>query len=643
MKKIEDGIFPSDLKNASLRELDLLCYEIRDKLISNVSKTGGHLASNLGVVELTVALHRVFDTPRDRIVWDVGHQTYVHKMLTGRGARLMTLRQQGGLSGFPKQSESPYDTFDTGHSSNSISAALGMAAARDLNREDYEVVAVIGDGALTGGMAYEALNNAGDLERKLIVILNDNAMSIAPNRGGMSRHLTRLRTSRKYNHLKDLVRSGLNEMPGSTGDRLYSGLHSIKDAMKYMTVPGVVFEEMGLTYLGPVDGHDLEKMIEVLEAAKKLNEPVVVHCITEKGKGYRPAEQHPEDFHGVSAFDPTTGVPVKKSTGKSYSAVFGETLTEMAEQDDRIVAISAAMVDGTGLSGFAETFPDRMFDVGIAEEHAVTFAAGLAVCGRKPAVAVYSTFLQRAYDQILIDVCMQGLPVVFCIDRAGIVGADGETHHGVFDLSYLSPMPGMTILAPSDAGELKAAMKYAWNLDGPCAIRYPRGQAPEPADRTEEWKPMPYVFRHGKDITLVGVGKMTNYCLEAAELLKPHGIEAGVIDARILKPLPEAAVSLYRSIGVSSGRVLVVEDNVTEGGFGSTVESLFASEARPAVQVVRAGWPDRFVSHGTQAELEHEYRLDAGGIAKRVMEILGVKDEEQVTGRPDRTETEKGE
>ena len=469
--------FPEDLKNMSDEEMELLSYAIREFLIEHVSKTGGHLASNLGVVELTIALHKIFDSPRDKIIWDVGHQSYVHKILTGRADAFDTLRQFGGLSGFPKGKESAHDAFDTGHSSTSISAAAGYAAARDIQGEDYEVVAVIGDGSLTGGMAYEALNNIGASKSKLIVILNDNGMSISPNIGGISRHLGSLRTSKGYLSAKSFVKNKIGAIP-SVGKGIAQGLADIKNDIKYTILErgGVLFEELGFTYFGPVDGHHLPELLDVLSKAKNLNEPVLIHVITKKGKGYRNAEQNPGKFHGIGSFDPETGKEAAKSEKPTYSKVMGEYLTELAKKDPRVVAITAAMGEATGLGGFAEKFPERFFDVGIAEQHAVTFAAGLAKAGMRPFVCIYSSFLQRAYDQMLEDVCMQELPVTFMIDRAGIVGADGETHHGIFDLSYLATMPQLTVLAPTSDEMLRASMDFAMEQVGPCAIRYPRGE-----------------------------------------------------------------------------------------------------------------------------------------------------------------------
>lgn len=621
MKEINEGFFPEDLKKMDLRELKLLCQKIRRQLISCVSETGGHLASNLGVVELTVALHYVFDTPRDRIVWDVGHQSYVHKMLTGRGGEFHTLRRLDGLSGFPKRNESIYDTFDTGHSSTSIAAALGMAAARDFQQEDYAVAAVIGDGALTGGMAYEALNNAGVMDTGMIVILNDNAMSISKDHSGMSQHLGRLRTSEKYSRFKHGLKHTLRQIPG-VGDAICSGLENVRDAVKYMVVPGVLFEELGFTYLGPVDGHNLQELIEVLQQAKSMKKPVLVHCLTKKGKGYVPAEQHPDQFHGVGPFDPETGKTKAEKRGRTWSEVFGSKLVSMAAEDERILAVSAAMVDGTGLADFARAYPDRVFDVGIAEEHAVTFAAGLAASGMRPVVAIYSTFLQRAYDQIVIDVCMQKLPVLFCLDRAGVVGADGETHHGVFDLSYLNHIPGLTLLAPADAGELEEMMEYAMTLDTPCAIRYPRGTAPVIPSLKKPWKPVPQILHEGTDITIISTGKMTENCLAAARLLEQaeEPLRCQVIHLGILKPLSEESAAMLREEAAKTGCVLTAEDNVVAGGAGSIIAALLAD--RKDIAVHMAGWPDTFISQGTQSELAHRYGLDPEGIAERVRKII---------------------
>ena len=631
IKKIEEGIYPADIKKMDIGQLELLSYEIRDTLISTVSDTGGHLASNLGVVELTIALHKVFDAPRDRIVWDVGHQSYVHKLLTGRGASFGTLRQMGGMSGFPKRCESGYDTFDTGHASNSISAALGMAAARDLRKEDYAVVSVIGDGAMTGGMVYEAMNNAGAMNTGFIVILNDNEMSISQSEGSMAQHLGKLRSSEGYNNLKKSLKKSLKKIP-VVGDPLIEGLGTLRDAVKYTMVSGVLFEELGFVYLGPIDGHDIGELTEVFHYAKMLNRPVLVHCVTKKGKGYHPAEQNPSKFHGIAPFDPETGALKKQTEQPSYSKVFGNKLKEMALKDSSIIAVTAAMTEGTGLSEFGKYLPERLFDVGIAEEHAVTFAAGAAAEGLRPVVAIYSTFLQRAYDQILIDVCMQNLPVTFCIDRAGIVGADGETHHGVFDISYLISMPNLIFFAPSDRRELEEMLEYAVFSECPCAVRYPRGAAPaplcgsggerrenakkDPGDRgTEEAFLQARVLREGSDVTIISAGEMTRECAESCRILESRGIRAELIDARVLKPLDRRT---FEASAAKTGLVFVAEDNVATGGFGSCVEELFACS--PQIEVYKIAWPDEFISHGTQAELKKKYGMNAEAIAERVRE-----------------------
>ena len=653
IKKIEEGIYPSDIKKMNREEMELLSYAIRDKLISTVAETGGHLASNLGIVELTIAVHKVFDTPRDKIIWDVGHQSYVHKLLTGRGAEFGTLRQMDGLSGFPKRCESVYDTFDTGHASNSISAALGMAAARDLKGEDYAVVAVIGDGALTGGMVYEALNNAGTMDTSLIILLNDNEMSISPSEGSMAQHLGKLRSSERYNNLKQNLKKSLKSIP-VVGDTIFGGLEVLRDAVKYTMVPGVLFEELGFVYLGPIDGHDLGELVEVFTYAKMLNKPVIVHCVTKKGKGYQPAEKNPSKFHGISPFDTETGTLKKKPQRLSYSGIFGRKLLEIARKNPDVIAVTAAMTDGTGLKEFSESLPRRLFDVGIAEEHAVTFAAGAAANGLHPAVAIYSTFLQRAYDQIIVDVCMQKLPVTLCIDRAGIVGADGETHHGVFDISYLMPVPNLVFFAPSDRRELEEMLEYAMNLDAPCAVRYPRGEAPESLaagsvgseggsesvsgnnsqhrqenrsengreDGSDSSLPASSFLRsrtlaEGRDVTLISVGKMTEICMESCRLLQSGGISAELIDARVLRPFDrEAFVRSARKTGL----VFVAEDNVLAGGFGSYIEDLFARN--PGVKVYRIAWPDEFIAHGTPKQLMEKYGMDASSVAERVREAV---------------------
>lgn len=612
---------PKDLKYMDEKQLTLLSYEIRDFLIDKLTKSGGHVASNLGVVELTIALHTIFESPRDKIIWDVGHQSYVHKILTGRAEDFDGLRKFGGMSGFPKREESPHDMFDTGHSSNSISAAMGFATARDLNGEDYNVVAVIGDGALTGGMAYEGLNNAGSANTKMIVVLNDNEMSISKNIGGMSQHLSKLRTSRGYLDFKKQLKKTLKGIPG-VGKGLYSGLEHIRDTLKYAVVDGAIFEELGFKYFGPIDGHNIHDLLEALALAKVMEEPVLLHVITKKGKGYRNAEVNPGKFHGIGPFDSETGNVTSSSSNLTYSNIFGNKLVQLAAEDPKIVAISAAMIDGTGLSKFAKTFPDRTFDAGIAEAHAVTFAAGLAVNGFKPVVAIYSTFLQRAYDQIMIDVCMQKLPVIFAIDRGGIVGADGETHHGVFDLSYLSHMPGMTVLAPKDGRELAEMLAYATTLDGPCAIRYPRGEAENKCSNLEGMAPIDgklEILKHGKDLNLIAVGNMVSTGLEVCELLRLKGIDVGLANARFIKPLDEESIIKFAE---ETGRLITLEDNVIDGGFGSKIERLLIENCNKEIKLKAIGWPDQFIEHGSISQLYKKYQLDSEGIVERVCEFL---------------------
>lgn len=619
-KTIIDYNFPEDLKNMNERDLELLTYEIRDFLIEKVSQKGGHLASNLGVVELTIALHKVFDSPMDKMVWDVGHQSYVHKMLTGRAASFDSLRSLNGISGFPKREESVHDMFDTGHSSNSISAAMGYAAARDLNGDDYNVLAVIGDGALTGGMAYEALNNAGSSQSKMIVILNDNEMSIGKNTGGISQHLSKLRASHAYLDFKKQLKKTLKGIPG-VGEGIYNGIEHIRDSVKYAIVPGAIFEQLGFKYFGPVDGHNIHDLIEVLSLAKVMDGPVLIHAITKKGKGYRNAEMNPGKFHGIGAFDPTTGNVLRESGNMSYSMIFGNKLVQLANDNPKIVAVSAAMIDATGLGKFAQKYPDRIFDAGIAEQHAVTFAAGLAAGGYRPVVAIYSTFLQRAYDQILIDVCMQNLPVLFAVDRAGNVGADGETHHGTFDLSYLSHMPNMTVLAPKDGRELADMLDYAMTLDGPCAIRYPRGDSADCQD--EIISPLYHGkserLREGNDVEVFAVGKMVAVGIDLCRKLKSRGIEAGLTNVRFIKPFDKEAVL---SAAEKAGVLVTMEDNVLGGGYGAMVNGLLAERGNQTVRVLNIGWPDKFIEHGSTAELFEKYGMDSENLAERVCGFL---------------------
>ncbi|MBZ4656353.1 MAG: deoxyxylulose-5-phosphate synthase [Thermoanaerobacter sp.] len=607
---------PYDLKKLDKKDFPLICEEIRQFLIEKVSKTGGHLASNLGIVELTIALHYVFNSPVDKIIWDVGHQCYVHKMLTGRKDQFDTLRKFNGLSGYTKRTESVHDIFGAGHSSTSISAALGIAKARDLKGEKYSVVAVIGDGALTGGMAFEALNNAGRSKTDLIVVLNHNEMSISENVGSLSLYLSKLRTDPTYNKLKQEVDNLLNIVP-PIGKSLHKYIERIKDSVKQLVVSGMFFEEMGFTYLGPIDGHDVDSLIEVLERAKKIKGPILVHVITKKGKGYKFAEKFPDKFHSAAPFDIQTGKFVNEGQA-TYSDVFGKTLTEMALKDDKIVAITAAMPEGTGLIHFAKLIPERFFDVGIAEQHATTFAAGMAVQGYKPYFAVYSTFLQRAYDQLIHDVCIQKLPVVFAIDRAGIVGEDGETHQGVFDLSYLRPIPNITIMSPKDANELVEMVKLSRNLEFPVAIRYPRGKAGE-FDITRECSiefGKAELVTEGKEIAIFALGRMVGKVLEAKEILKVSDLQPFIVNLRFVKPLDE---ELILDISNKVKFIVTVEDNVIAGGVGSAILELLNSNGiyKP---VLRLGFPDKFIEHGDVENLFKKYNLDAESIANTILQ-----------------------
>ena len=614
MKKyLESHDFPDDLRKMDYDDLELLTYEIRDFLVEEVSKSGGHLSSNLGVVELSIALHRAFDTPKDKLIWDVGHQTYVHKILTGRAQRFDSLRKFGGMSGFPKMSESKFDIFDTGHSSTSLSLGLGLAVARDLSGEDYNVITVIGDGAMTGGLAFEALNNAGNIDTNMIVVLNDNGMSISPNTGGLSKYLGRLRSSRKYISMKAQIKKNVSRVP-LIGEGMVAGMQHARDSIKYAVIDGVLFEELGFRYFGPVDGHDIKEMCETFELAKEAEGPVLIHVMTQKGRGYSKAENNPNVFHGIGPFDMETGQPLKKSSIPSYSGVFGNKLIQMAEQNEKIVAVSAAMFEGTGLEKFSREYPKRAFDVGIAEGHAVTFSAGLAKAGMKPFVAVYSTFLQRAYDEIMEDVCLQKLPVVFCIDRAGIVGADGETHHGIFDLSYLKHMPNLTVMAPKDGRELEAMMEFAAEAEGPCAIRYPRGEAENFGTDSVIEAGRAEVIREGKDTEIWAIGAMVKKALDAADILEDKGISAGVVNMRFLKPFD---LSLLRGSADRFKLIFTLEDNVVSGGAGEEINNLLSDKD---VKVLNIGWPDKFIEHGSCEELYEKYGMDANSIAERIAE-----------------------
>ena len=609
---------PQDLQQFNIKQLQALAAEIRETLIHTVSETGGHLAPNLGVVELTIAMHRVFNSAVDRIIWDVGHQSYVHKILTGRLSQFHTLRQHGGISGFPKPEESIHDAFATGHSSTSISAALGMALARDINGEKHSVVAVIGDGSMTGGMAFEAMNYAGHSRTNLIVILNDNEMSIAPNVGALSSYLSRLRTDPKYSKGKDEIAELLQKIPH--GPKLLKVVDRLKDSLKYLVVPGMLFEELGFTYLGPVDGHDVKAVMTVLQQAKAASGPVLVHVLTQKGRGYRPAEQNPDRFHGVGSFEVATG-EVKKTVGAppSYTEVFGKTLVKLAQRDDKIIGITAAMPSGTGLTTFAKEFPRRYFDVGIAEQHAVTMAAGLAMAGYRPVTAIYSTFLQRAYDQVLHDVCMQNLPVVFALDRGGLVGDDGPTHHGVFDIAFLRNIPNIVLMSPKDENELQHMLHTALCHGGPVAVRYPRGSG-EGVALDEEFKCLPIgkgeVLREGEDVLLLAIGNMVAETMKAAEKLSSQGVEATVINARFMKPLDQDLILHYaRRIK----KVVTLEEHVLMGGFGSAVLELFEAEGLNDLKVRRLGIPDEFIEHGKQTTLRENLGLTAEGVALAVL------------------------
>lgn len=621
-RKILDQIdSPADLKKLNQPELASLANEIREQIIQTVSRTGGHLASNLGVVELAIALHRVFNSPEDKILWDVGHQSYPHKILTGRKNRFETLRQDGGICGFVRRDESEHDPFGTGHASTAISAALGIAKARDLRGGKESVVAVIGDGALTGGLALEGLNNAGDLKTDLIVVLNDNEMSIAENVTAMALHLAKLRMAPLYQRVESSAKSRLQNLPlGEKIARTAEGLsHGITHLLASKT--GIVFEELGFTYLGPIDGHNIALMEEMFENARNIRGPILIHVVTVKGKGYEYAESDSRQFHGIAGFTIADGKIEKTNGNITFTQAFSDAIVELAEQDPRIVAITAAMPDGTGLSEFARRFPDRFYDVGIAEEHAVTFAAGLAAGGLKPVVAIYSTFLQRSYDQILHDVCLQRLPVTFAIDRAGIVGEDGPTHHGVYDLSYLRHMPGMTIAAPCDASELRNLLATALTHDGPMAVRYPRGESPVDK-RTEGFETTPIgkgrILRDGCDAAIIAVGPTVYTALEASDILSNDGFNVMVIDARFIKPLDD---NLILETAKTCECVLVLEENSIIGGFGSGVLELLASKDIK-IPVRLTGVPDCFIDHGSTDSLRKAIGLAADKIAAAVQELI---------------------
>lgn len=606
---------PEDLKKLTSEELSQLAEEIRAFLIEKISHTGGHLASNLGVVELTIALFSTFDLPEDKIIWDVGHQSYTHKILSGRRMEFDELRQYGGLSGFPKRKESPYDSFDTGHSSTSISAGLGIAQGRDILGEDYKVVSVIGDGALTGGMAYEALNNAARMKKNFIIILNDNKMSISENVGGMSRYLGGLRTGAGYNDLKKNVADTLERIP-VVGGRMIDKIKRTKNSIKQLFIPGMLFENMGITYLGPVDGHNIPALCKVLKEAQKLDHAVLVHVLTKKGKGYEPAEKNPAHFHGVSPFDIKTGKPLAEKKYPTYTDVFSKKLCQLGETHPELVAVTAAMPDGTGVAAFGKKFPDRFFDVGIAEAHAVTSAAGMAAAGLRPVVAVYSSFLQRGYDQILHDVCIQNLPVLFAVDRAGLVGSDGETHQGIFDYSYLTSIPNMSVAAPKNLWELRAMLDFAMDYKAPFAIRYPRGTAYR--GLKEFMQPIAYgkgeIIYEEENIALLAVGSMVSTGEHVRAKLKEEGVSCTLANARFVKPFDKELVD---RLAKNHRLIVTMEENVLQGGFGLPVTA-YIHEHYPQVKVMNIALPDAYVEHGNVSVLRKGLGIDSDSIIQRL-------------------------
>lgn len=610
---------PWDVKELNAEELKTLAAEIRQFLIEKISVTGGHLASNLGVVELTIALYLAFDLPKDKVIWDVGHQSYTHKILSGRREMFDELRQFGGLSGFPKRKESPYDAFDTGHSSTSISAGLGMAQGRDLMGEDYAVISVIGDGSLTGGMAYEALNNAAHLKKNFIIILNDNNMSISENVGGMSRYLNGIRSGSGYNELKKQVSGTLSKIP-FIGDGLVDKISKTKNSIKQLVIPGMLFENMGVTYLGPVDGHNIKELVKILKEARRMDHAVLVHVLTKKGKGYAPAEKNPARFHGIDPFDIATGKSLKEKVYPTYTDVFSKELCRIAQENPRIVAVTAAMPDGTGLKPFAKRFPDRFFDVGIAEQHAVTSAAGMAAAGMKPVVAVYSSFLQRGFDQVLHDVCIQNLPVVFALDRAGLVGSDGETHQGIFDLSFLTCIPNMSVMAPKNLWELRQELDFALNeYEGPIAIRYPRGQAYR--GLKDNTQPLVYgkgeMIHEGREIALLAVGSMVSTAEHICDKLQAEGMDCTLANGRFIKPVD---LELVEQLAQKHSLIVTLEENVLQGGFGLDVTA-YVHEHHPEVKVLNVALPDAYVEHGNVSLLRETLKLDSDSIIKTMREF----------------------
>ena len=620
---LEKIFSPDDLKKLTISELKKLSLEIRELIINTVAANGGHLASSLGVVELAIAVHRVFNSPEDKIIWDVGHQAYAHKILTGRKDVFGSLRTFQGISGFPRREESRYDAFSTGHASTSISAALGMAIARDMSKESYKIAAIIGDGSISGGLAFEALNHAGYLGKNMLVILNSNEMSISPTVGALSKYLNKILTAPIYNRFRKDVQELLAKVP-RIGNTVADLAQRVEEGVKNVLVHGVLFEDLGLRYIGPVDGHDLPLLIETLKRVQSLNGPILLHVITKKGYGYKPAEQHPDMFHGLGQFDVATGQPKKTQNGQglTFSEVFGKTMIELAASNPKIFAITAAMEDGTGLSEFKEIFPARLLDVGIAEEHAVTLAGGMAASGLLPVVAVYSTFLQRAYDQILHDVCLPNLPVVFCLDRAGLVGEDGATHHGVFDMAYLRHMPNMTICAPKNSLELKEMLALGINANAPFAIRYPRGKVTESSSIEENSARVEIgraeIIREGSDACIIACGSMTRTALEAAAILDKE-FSISVINARFIKPLDAETII---AAAEKTGKIITIEEHVLAGGFGSAVcELLIQHQIKARITIL--GLPDTFVEHGETSLLLKKYKLDVDGIVERIREIMG--------------------
>ena len=607
---------PNDIKNISPKDYDLLAHEIRTFLIDKISKTGGHLASNLGVVELTMALHLAFDLPKDKVIWDVGHQAYTHKILTGRKDKFDDLRKFGGMSGFPKRNESDYDAFDTGHSSTSISAGLGLVAARDITKQNYSVVSVIGDGALTGGMAYEALNNAGQLKTNFIIVLNDNNMSISKNVGAVPNMLENIRSSDSYYDLKENVANTLYKLP--KGEAIVNKIKKTKNSIKQIILPNQIFQSMGISYLGPVDGHDIDKLIKIFHVAKRINGPVLIHVLTKKGQGYKFAEKNPAKFHGIAPFDINTGKEIKTHKKMSYSEVFSKSICELARKDSSVVAVTAAMPDGTGLKQFSKHFPDRFFDVGIAEAHAVTFAAGMAAGGLKPVFAVYSSFLQRAYDQILHDVCIQHLHVVFAIDRAGLVGSDGETHQGIFDMSFLTSIPNMTVMAPKNGKELSMMLEFAlFNFNSPVAIRYPRGAAFDELEIYDE--PIRYgkfeVIERKKDIALLAVGNMMITALSLKNKLEKLNYNVSLINARFIKPIDK---ELIDDLCLDHKLIVTLEENVLSGGFGESV-SQYVLDKELGISVLNVALPDDYIEHGNVEILKKEAHIDVDSVFEKIL------------------------